>query len=170
MDAVTYPHPQVVAELTETFVPCKLESGKQPELARAMGVRWLPGTVVVDRTQRAAHAIVGFLSPPDYLVELAFGRAIAEMAAKRYEQAHALFRQVAETEGAERAPDAYFWWGISRFRQSKDFASAVREQWGQIVRRWPNSQAARKVSYAFAPPAETGAWPVQPDGRPPGLA
>jgi hypothetical protein len=76
MDAVTYPHPQVIAELTETFVPCKIESGKQPELARAMGVRWLPGTVVVDGTQRAAHAIVGFLSPPDYLVELTFGRAI----------------------------------------------------------------------------------------------
>lgn len=153
MDTVTYPDAQVVRELSERFVAVKVESGKQPELARRMGVRWLPGLVVADADERPAHVQVGFLPPADLVLELAFGRAILAMGAKQYDQAHELFRQVAETDGAERAPEAYFWWGISRYRQLKDFRAAVTEPWSAIVAKWPGSQWARKVGYALGQPA-----------------
>ena len=54
MGAVTYPHPEVERELSAHFVACRIESAKQPELARQMGVRWLPGLVVAAADGRPA--------------------------------------------------------------------------------------------------------------------
>lgn len=152
MDTVTYPHPSVIASLMNQFVPCQLESGKNAELARKLGIRWLPGLVIVDKEERPAHSVVGFLPPSDLLVELSYGRAILAMGAKRYDEAHALFAEVARTEGAERAPEACFWWGISKYRQTKDFSQSVKEPWGTILERWPKTQWARKVGYALGVP------------------
>lgn len=154
MDAVTHPHASVVAETAEHFVPVKLESAKHGEVARRVNARWLPGLAVVTPDERPAHVVIGFLPPRDLIVELTHGRAIAAMAEKRYDHAHELFRRVAEDPGAERAPEAYFWWGISRYRQLKDFTAAVSEPWGQILARWPGSQWARKVGYALGRPPE----------------
>lgn len=149
MGTVTYPDAAVIEELDRNFVACKLESAKAPDLTRKMGVRWLPGLVVADPTERPAHVQMSFLPPADLLVELDFGRAIAAMTRKRYELAHELFSRVAEHPTAERAPEAWYWWGISRFRQSKDFADC-QEMWARIAERWPGTLWERRVSYALA--------------------
>src|SRR5689334_20093201 len=107
MGAVTYPEPRVAAALGARFVACRVESAKAPELARRMNVRWLPGLVVADADERPANVQIGFLAPDDFLSELDFGAAIVAMAAKRYDEADALFRQVAARDG-ERAPDAWY--------------------------------------------------------------
>lgn len=149
MEAVTLPDESVIGELSDRFVPARLESAKHADLARRMGVRWLPGLVVCDADERPAHVVIGYLPPDDLRAELTYGRAIVAMSEKRYDDAHALFCAVADWPGAERAPEALFWWGISRFRQTKDFATAVGEPWTRIVERWPGSQWARKVGYAL---------------------
>jgi hypothetical protein len=153
MGAVTYPNPDVVRELSEHFVPVRIESAKQPEHARRMNVRWLPGLVVAGADERPANVVVGFLPPSDLLPELTFGRAIAAMGEKRYDEAHTLLEQVAGTKGAERAAEALYWLGVSRYRQSKDFMGSIREPWGRIVETWPGSQWARKVGFAVGKPA-----------------
>lgn len=152
MEAVTLPDETVIREIGENFVAAKLESAKNAEVSRRMGVRWLPGLVVCDAEERLAHLIVGFLPPDDLVPEITFGRAIAAMGDKRYDEAHAAFAAVADQPGAERAPEALYWWGISRNRQMKNFDAAVREPWGRIVERWPKSQWARKVGYALGRP------------------
>jgi len=149
MEAVTLPDDSVVREVADGFVPAKLESAKHADLARRLGVRWLPGLVVCDADERPAHVVIGYLPPDDLRAELCYGRAVVAMSEKRYDDAHALFSSVAEWPGAERAPEALFWWGISRFRQTKDFQGAVREPWTRILERWPKSQWARKVGYAL---------------------
>ena len=152
MEAVTLPDESVIREIDENFVGAKLESAKHADVSRRMGVRWLPGLVVCDAEERLAHLIVGFLPPDDLVPEITFGRAIVAMGDKRYDEAHAAFAAVADRPGAERAPEALYWWGISRNRQMKDFDAAVREPWGRIVERWPKSQWARKVGYALGRP------------------
>src|SRR5688572_6178538 len=97
MDAVTHPQQEVVEHIGEHFTPVKLESGKHPEVSRRMNVRWLPGVVVASPDDRLAHASVGFLPAADLITELTFGRAIVMMGDKRYDEAHELFRRVAET-------------------------------------------------------------------------
>src|SRR5688572_681969 len=137
MDAVTHPMEAVVADVERHFVPVKLESGKHPDISRRMNVRWLPGLVVATPDERPAHTVIGYLPAADLVTELAFGRAIVAMGDKRYGEAHALFQTVAETDGAERAPEACFWWGISRYRHTKDFQGSVAAPWGRILERWP---------------------------------
>jgi TolA-binding protein len=148
MGTVTYPDPRVIEALNRQFVPVKLESAKHGEVARKMNVRWLPGLVVAGADERPASVQVGFLAPQDLLGELSFGRALVAMGGKDYDQAHQAFREVVEAPGAERAPDAWYWWGISAYRQSKDFADCV-ERWAEIPRRWPGTPWARRVEYAL---------------------
>jgi thioredoxin-like negative regulator of GroEL len=148
MDTVTYPQKAVIDEVNGKFVPAKLESAKNPDVARGLGVRWLPGLVVCDSDGRAANAQIGFLPPEDLITELTFGRAIIAMGTKHYEEAHRLFQQVVEKREHDRAPEAAFWWGVSRYRHMKDFSAAMREPWGMILERWPRSEWARKVAFA----------------------
>lgn len=147
MGAVTYPDPYVVRALSTDFVPVKLESAKSQDLARSFNVRWLPGLVMTDAEGRLAHAQVGFLSPGQLLPELDFARGVLAMGAKRYDEAHELFERVAGA-GTDRAPEALFWKGISRYRQGKQFADCQAE-WRRIVERWPDSQWRVKVEYAL---------------------
>ena len=145
---MTYPNEDVARELNEKFIPCKVESAKQPELAKRLGVRWLPGLVVIDSAdERPASTAIGFLPPEDLLIELAFGRAIAAMAQKRYDEADALFREVSESPAAERAAEAYYWWGVSKYRQTKDLRASLLALWPTLLERWPKSQWARKVAF-----------------------
>ena len=147
---MTYPQPEVIRTLNEQYVPCKLESAKHPEIARRLNVRWLPAIAVIDPAdERPASLSFGFLPPQDLFQELAFGSAVTAMAQKRYDDAHALFQKVAEDPAADRAPEAYYWWGVSRYRQSKDFKASVTPTWGKIVERWPGSQWARKVGFGL---------------------
>jgi len=150
MGTVTYPSPRVIEELNRSFVPCRIESAKAPELARKMNVRWLPGLVVADAAERLAHQQIGFLPPADLLNELDFGRAIALMTRKHYPEAHALFLEVAARAATERAPEAWYWLGISRYRESKRFEDC-QDAWRRIAERWPGTQWARRVEYALAP-------------------
>lgn len=147
---MTYPQPEVIRALNERTVPCKLESAKNPEIARRLNVRWLPAIAVIDPSdERPASLSFGFLSKEDLLQELDFGSAIAAMAQKRYDDASALFQKVAEDPAAARAPEAYYWWGVSRYRQTKDFKASVQSTWAKIAERWPGSQWARKVGFAL---------------------
>ena len=145
---MTYPNEKVARELNDRFVPCKVESAKHPELAKRLAVRWLPGLAVIDSTdERPASIAIGFLPPEDLLAELTFGRAIAAMAQKRYDDAHALFREIAENPTADRAPEAYYWWGVSKYRQTKDLQASLLELWPNILEKWPKSPWARKVAF-----------------------
>lgn len=146
---MTYPQVAVRRELQDRFVCVKLESALDPSLARSLGIRWMPGLAVLGADGRAACVQTGFLPPADLLLELTFGRAILAMGQKRYAEAHALFREVMDAEGAERAPEAAFFLGVSRYRETKAFGEAVLEPWGAILARWPRSQWARKVGWAL---------------------
>ena len=148
MGAVTYPQEAVERELNSHFVPCKLESAKHGDLARKFNVRWLPGLVVCDAEERPANVQTSFLAPEDFLFELSYGRALVAMGEKRYDDAEALFREVGEKAPVERAPEAWYWMGISNYRRSKDFADCLKA-WAKIVERWPGSQWARRVEYAL---------------------
>ena len=97
---------------------------------------------------RPLHTQVGVLPPGDLLPELDYGRALHAMTTRDYAGANALFGALSEQTDAERAPEACYWWGISRMRETKDPTSSL-EPWGLIRERWPGSQWARKVAYAL---------------------
>lgn len=145
---MTYPNDEVIAYIHQNFVPVKLLGADNRELTKGFNVRWFPGIVVAGADRRATHVSIGFLPPEDLISELDFGRAIHAMTTRDYELANELFDRLASTD-ADRSPEATYWWGISRMRETKD-PGAGTEKWKLIPERWPATQWARKVEYALA--------------------
>ena len=88
------------------------------------------------------------MPPADLFAELDYGRAIHAMTTKKYETANSLFDKLSNNTDAERAPEATYWWGISKMRETKDPTTALAP-WKLIGERWPSSQWSRKVAYAL---------------------
>ena len=103
---------------------------------------------------RSTHSTVGFLPPDDLLHELDYGRAIHAMATREYATANGLFDALSAQHDAERAPEAAYWWGVSRMRETKQPDTAL-EPWQRILDHWPDSQWARKIRYAVPGAAPT---------------
>lgn len=132
--------------LADCFVPVKLVSAENVELARSMGVRWLPGLAIVDADGRQHHGWVGFMVPDDYIAELTFGRAMAAMAHKDYHAASMLFTRVTVHGSGERAPEALYWQGVNEMRRKKE-PRAYDQAWKDLVSRYPDSVWRRKVDF-----------------------
>ncbi len=147
MDAVTYPDPDLQAAIAEHFVPLRLVSGEHPELARRCLVRWLPAVVVMSADGRVHHVSVGWLPAELLDLELRFGRALAAMASRGYDEAKALFEGIiADRPDHERAPEAAYWRAVGELRRSKDYALAT-PLFLEVAQRWPDSLWATKVGW-----------------------
>jgi hypothetical protein len=145
---VTYPDAAVIEHLNTEFIPTKLLGAEHRDITKELNFRWFPGIAVLDAKGRATHTSVGFLPPADLFSELNYGRAIHAMTTRNYETANRLFQTLADDTTADRAPEATYWWGISKMRETKDPASAL-EPWTLVTERWPKSQWSRKVEYAL---------------------
>lgn len=146
---MTYPEAAIIEHVQGHFVPVKLLGAEHRELAKGFNLRWFPGLVVAGADGRPAHTVVGFLPPADLVSELDYGRAIHAMTTKDYATANALFQKLSDDVEAERAPEAAYWWGISKMRETKDPAAGLGP-WKLIPERWPASQWTRKVAYALS--------------------
>lgn len=145
MDAVT--HPEVAPDVIEHFVPLKLQTEADPDRARAHEIKWLPGQVVLQPAGRVEHRWIGFLGPDSYRVELLFGRAMVAMSTKDYEGAGRLFGEITDSHPrSARAPEAWYWWGVSEYRRTKDFQKCVAK-WGTILQNYPQDQWAEKIGW-----------------------
>jgi len=77
MDTVTYPDPEVRAEL-ERWLELRIDVTEDPDLARALEVSVIPTALLVDGDGRILDRIVGFLEPGPFLDRLAAARAVRE--------------------------------------------------------------------------------------------
>jgi len=145
---VTYPNAAVAEHVNAHFVPTRLVGADHRDLSKAYNVRWFPALIVTDATGRAVHQQIGYLPPDDLIAELDYGRAIFAMGTKDYATANALFDALSADPATERGPEAAYWWGISRMRETKT-TEASFDPWRRITERWPTSQWARKVAYAL---------------------
>ena len=116
---MTYPEQRVIDYISEHFVPTKLLGAEHRDLTKAFNVRWFPALVVADAKGRATHQQIGFLPPDDLISELDYGRAIHAMTTKQYGVANALFQRLSDATGAERAPEAAYWWGLAKMATSR---------------------------------------------------
>src|SRR5581483_7040710 len=74
--------------------------------------------------------------------------ALDALRSARFDQAQALFRQVAETEEArELAPEALYWVGIAGYLRDRDHA-ALRRAWRPLRERFPASSWAARTEYS----------------------
>ncbi|MGE3164912.1 MAG: hypothetical protein AB7O52_08395 [Planctomycetota bacterium] len=151
MDAVTYPHAQVIEELKSDFVCFKLNMlDRHPDFKEASGtgkVTWAPTFIFADAKRRELRRYVGWLPPASFRAELAFVRGQHALNHGNFDAATASFDAVAEQfPGSEVAPEALYWHGIAAFLRGQRDMKALAASWKRLVAEYPGHRWATHAS------------------------
>jgi len=73
MDAVTYPDPEVKAELSN-WLERRVDISKERELAGAFQVAAVPTAVLLEHDGRILDRVIGFVQPADFRQRLSTAR------------------------------------------------------------------------------------------------
>ena len=71
MKQTTYTDTEIVSEVNQFFVPMRLDGGQAREIARRLGVRLYPTTVVISPQNRVVARWDGYVKPDALLPKLA---------------------------------------------------------------------------------------------------
>lgn len=150
MDTVTYPDPEVAAELGGAFAGFKASlMERHPDFVEASGgapVPWAPTFVYSDARGRQVRRSLGWLPPADFLAELRTARGIWAITRRKGEEAEELLGGVvAERPEAPAAPEAAYWLGVARFLAGRRDIQALADAWNDLRRRFPDSEWALKA-------------------------
>jgi hypothetical protein len=148
---VTYPHPEVAAELAAHFVCARVDIVADRQAARQARLLWTPWLAFWSRHEVKLRDVIGF-QPPDVLPwELRLVRALDALRRADYAAATALFLQVSEAEPArELRPEAAYWVGIAGYLQDAD-EERLHRTWRPLRERWPESIWAARTGYREPP-------------------
>jgi hypothetical protein len=147
MSAVTYSDDRVKSYLQKLFVPvrhhCDFEHPSQEMLRYA--VKWTPTLLVLDAEGGEHHRCVGYAAPQEFTSQLNLGLAKMDFARDRLSPAIDQFAQVVEEcPSCIAAPEARYFLGVSRFKQSHD-AQELKRTWQELSRDFPQSEWAKKA-------------------------
>ena len=148
---MTYPHPEVAAELEAHFVCARVDITADRRAAREARLLWTPWLAFWSRHQVRLREVVGFLPPDGLLWELRLVRALDALRRAAYAEAIALFEQVVEAELArELRPEAAYWVGIAGYLQDAD-EERLHRTWRPLRERWPESIWTARTGYREPP-------------------
>ena len=143
---MTYPNAEVARLLNAEFVPVRINTQDQPEVARRFHLMWSPILVMLDHREFPLRRIVGYLPPTEMLAQLHFVRALNEMRSARHASALQVFRQLyAGFPRADVVPEAIYWEGIAAYRLSKN-KEDLWVIWRQLAADYPGSAWAARTT------------------------
>jgi hypothetical protein len=150
LDTVTYPDARVTEFVSRNFVGTKVDFPNAPEAAKRLRVSWTPTILVLDPEGTEHHRFVGFLPPPDYLAQVTLGLGKSEL--DRGNHGAAAERFAAVVSGypeSEAAPEALYFLGVAKYRQTKD-PSHLKTEWTKLREKYGSSEWAKKVGFAVS--------------------
>lgn len=128
------------------FIPVRINTQDQPEVARRFHLMWSPILVALDHREFPLRRIVGYLPPAEMLAQLHFIRALSEMRSARPANALQIFRQLyACFPHADVVPEAIYWEGIAAYRQSKN-KEDLWVIWRRLAADYPNDTWAARTT------------------------
>lgn len=145
MGAVTYPDAAVQAFLSEQIVPAKLDlTSRDPAAVAALRdyrLLWAPGFVVLDARGQEMRRWIGYLPPRDFLAEIRLALGKVALLARRFDEAHAHFREVADLDPPSRVSDEGAYWApIAVYRRDGRDLDFLHEAWRELRERFPDSR------------------------------
>ena len=144
---MTYPHPEVAAEIGQFFVCARVDITVDRQAARQARVLWTPWLAFWSRHGVWLRESIGFLPPEALLWQLRLVRALDALRGAEFERAEALFGQVLETAQArDLRPEAAYWLGIAGYLRDWD-AARLHRTWQPLRERWPESLWAARTDY-----------------------
>lgn len=140
-----YPDEHVATFVTENFIPVRIHVKEQPDDFARFGAQWTPTIQVRDSDGTERHKIEGFLPADELLAQLRLGLAHAAFARNDFADAEKRYREVAESNDAEAAPEGTYWAGVSKYKSSGD-PSALGATHRALSEKWANTSWAKKAS------------------------
>lgn len=141
-----YPDPGVESFINDNYVPVKIHIKEQPQVFERFGVQWTPTMQVLDPDGTKRHQFEGFLPPEDFLAHLELGLAHSAFAGARWPEAESRYDDiVSRLPRSGVAPEALYWAGVSRYKNSGD-ATALRRTAEAFKTRYADSTWAKKAS------------------------
>ncbi len=145
-----YPDQRVARFITENFIPARVHVKDQASDFQRLGAQynasWTPTILELDPDGVERHRIEGFLTADDFLAQLRLGLGHAAFRRQQWKEAEGHFNEVvnslAETDAA---PEARYWAGVSRYKQSGN-PTALSDTEKALRERYEGSTWAKKAS------------------------
>ncbi len=132
-------------------MPARFHIKEQPKAFERFGAQWTPTVLLLDSNGIERHRIEGFLPAPDFAAQLLLGLGHAAFAAGDFQQAQRRFGEVLEKyPDTESAPEAQYWKGVSRYKETGDGA-ALGDTARAFQSRYTETSWAKKASVWAAP-------------------
>ncbi len=132
--------------VSEHLVPVKVHIKRDRANFRRFTAKWTPTLMIVDSDGKELFRTEGYLPAHDFLAQLMIGYGRALFLKNRPNDAHAVFREVADHfTDTEFAPEAEYWSSISQYRATADhhFLDEVAKT---LAARYPGSSWAKRAS------------------------
>ena len=141
--AWTYQDTDVQRELSDWFVPLRLDILQAREVRSRLAAFWTPSFYVLDHRDHVLYAFPGFLGPEDLRVLLRLGRAAWLIPRGKYREAASVLEDgLAKFPDNPRAATLALWRGMARYLLTWD-NKTFRADMTEILRRYPDSPEAR---------------------------
>ncbi len=132
--------------INDNFVPVKIHIKEQPKTFERFGAQWTPTIQLLDPDGAKRHQFEGFLPADDFLAQLKLGLAHSAFARQQWKEAENRYEDIVRAlPGTDAAPEAQYWLGVSRYKNSGD--GACLQQTAEAFRtRYSDSPWAKKAS------------------------
>jgi thioredoxin-related protein len=143
MGAVTYPDDRVAKLINENFVPVQINVVDHPEFTDQFHAHWTPSIIYLDPEGTEHLRWYGYVTPDDLIVDIHMALAQIAFDNKQYDEAVQRYEQVvSEYPDSDRAPQALYMVGTSRYRVTGD-PSNLENYWDQVIERYPGTRWAK---------------------------
>jgi TolA-binding protein len=144
-----WPDERVVRFVTENFIPARVHVKDDAEEFQKYGdkynAQWTPTILELDSDGTEVHRIEGFLENDDFLAQLMLGRAQLDFKQGKFADAERRFREIVDKlPNTDAAPEALYWAGVSRYKNSHD-AAALKDTARAFSERYQDSSWAKKT-------------------------
>ena len=134
----------------ENFIPARLHVREQAadfkRFGERYGAHWTPAILELDPEGVEQHRVEGFLEADDLLAQLTLGLGKSAFKSRRWQEAERRFREVVDHyPKSDAAPEALYWAGVSRYRQTGD-PSALAATSAAFGNQYQDSIWAKKAS------------------------
>lgn len=145
MDAVTFPHENVIGFIMDHMVPVRLPYDLQP-YADDFNVTWTPTLLTLGSDGKEHHRTVGFLSPEQLVPSLLLGIGKYYFNSGLYSQALPQFEAVVHHyRQSDAAPEAIYMRGVSLYKE-KNEPRALKEAYEKLNMEYPDSEWAKRAA------------------------
>ncbi|GAB62552.1 MAG: thioredoxin family protein [Candidatus Jettenia sp.] len=146
---MTYPNAAVTDYINRNFIPLHVSTQSNSDLLNKYRIFWTPTILVLDSDGTEYYRFHGFLPSDEFIPQLEFGLGKMVLEKHDYKTSSTKLKSVVDKYPKSGiAPEAQYWLGVSEYKATHN-VDALLNAWRKIMKDYPNSIWADKVSFAF---------------------